>query len=141
MPKQMKPFTFKVYLFMMNNFTKCKKQDKTQNFVNLEGNLKFPLPLFPFDTSFHAFLLPQLILVKAKVLFLHFIDFIISSLTIDIPSRYFNLCIKTYFIFLSVSTSHVIHRILSFFVWGHFKKKCLFCFGYFLWYPMGKNIY
>lgn len=35
MPKQMKPFTFKVYLFMMINFTKCKKQDKIQNFVNL----------------------------------------------------------------------------------------------------------
>jgi hypothetical protein len=31
MPKQIKPFTFKVYLFMMNNFTKCKKKDKTQN--------------------------------------------------------------------------------------------------------------
>ncbi len=25
MPKQVKPFTFKVYLFMMNNFKKCKK--------------------------------------------------------------------------------------------------------------------
>jgi hypothetical protein len=58
MPKQVKPFTFKLYLFMMNNFTKCKKQDKIQNYVNLEGNLNSPLPLFPFNTSSHALLLP-----------------------------------------------------------------------------------
>jgi len=47
-----KPFTFKVYVFMMNNFTKYKKQERTQKNCKFRRKFEFSSSIISFQYIF-----------------------------------------------------------------------------------------